>query len=181
MFDNNNPFNLSLSDMGFGSETIGLEYDFISTMLQNPLLDMTDNLNNAATSAPTTTATTAAPLHLSTVSMQQMINPDLNNNVFHVNSIPTTSSSNNFFTSNTSSPYLQHPVTPIPQTKPSPLADSPTIVTTKRTSNASTTSTSTVGRRKGFGSTPEEAYISVRKPFNYAEGFHYLIQYVREK
>lgn len=163
--------------MGFGSATIGLEYDFISTMLQNPLLDMTDNLNNA-----TSSTTTAAPLHLSTVSMQQMMNHDLNNNVFHINNnIPTPTTSAAFF-NNTSSPYLQQPVTPIPQNKPSPLADSPTLITTaKRASNASTTSTATIGRRKGHGNTPEEAYTGVRKPFNYAEGFHYLIQYVREK
>ena len=29
--------------------------------------------------------------------------------------------------------------------------------------------------------TPEAVYNGVRRPFNYAEGFHYLIQYVREK
>jgi hypothetical protein len=37
------------------------------------------------------------------------------------------------------------------------------------------------GRRKGVGNTPDEVYASVKKPFNYAEGFHYLIQYFKER
>ncbi|KAI9363705.1 hypothetical protein BD770DRAFT_314777 [Pilaira anomala] len=42
-----------------------------------------------------------------------------------------------------------------------------------------TKSTLSTSRRKGNnGNTPEAVYNSVRKPFNYAEGFHYLIQYV---
>ncbi|KAI8969352.1 hypothetical protein BDF20DRAFT_991129 [Mycotypha africana] len=49
------------------------------------------------------------------------------------------------------------------------------VVTNNDTSNVRT-------RRKGNnGNTPEAVYNSVNRPFNYAEGFHYLIQYVREK
>ncbi|ORX54988.1 hypothetical protein DM01DRAFT_1407043 [Hesseltinella vesiculosa] len=36
-------------------------------------------------------------------------------------------------------------------------------------------------RKHSSINTPEQVYNSVRKPFNYAEGFHYLIQYVRQK
>ncbi|KAI9316846.1 hypothetical protein BX666DRAFT_1858376 [Dichotomocladium elegans] len=35
------------------------------------------------------------------------------------------------------------------------------------------------GRRKQH--TPETVYMNVKRPFNYAEGFHYLIEYVKEK
>ncbi|KAI7850681.1 hypothetical protein BDC45DRAFT_446551 [Circinella umbellata] len=36
-------------------------------------------------------------------------------------------------------------------------------------------------KQSNYDKTPEAVYNGVRRPFNYAEGFHYLIQYVREK
>ena len=60
--------------------------------------------------------------------------------------------------------------------------------TMKRDSTSSASSNNTLtkvnanSRRKGNnGNTPEAVYNSVRRPFNYAEGFHYLIQYVTDK
>ncbi|KAI9490257.1 hypothetical protein BDB00DRAFT_838972 [Zychaea mexicana] len=38
-----------------------------------------------------------------------------------------------------------------------------------------------VKRRKGVGNTPEEAYTIIKGPFNYAEGYHYLFQHVRQR
>ncbi|KAG2217604.1 hypothetical protein INT45_001766 [Circinella minor] len=38
-----------------------------------------------------------------------------------------------------------------------------------------------IKRRKGVGNTPEETYTKIRGPFNYAEGYHYLIQHVRQR
>lgn len=35
--------------------------------------------------------------------------------------------------------------------------------------------------RKGVGMTPEEIYARVKTPFNYAEGYHYLFQHVRQR
>lgn len=63
-----------------------------------------------------------------------------------------------YYNMNQTSPFLQQPV----------------IKEEKRLSNASSTS-----KRKSY--TPEEAYTSVKRPFNYAEGFHYLIRYVTDK
>lgn len=57
----------------------------------------------------------------------------------------------------------------------SPFLQPPMIKEEKRLSNASSTSS----KRKSY--TPEEAYTSVKRPFNYAEGFHYLIRYVTDK
>jgi len=52
----------------------------------------------------------------------------------------------------------------------------------KRDSTSSSTSTKSTSRRKGnCGNTPEAVYNSVKRPFNYAEGFHYLIQYVTDR
>lgn len=36
-------------------------------------------------------------------------------------------------------------------------------------------------RRKGVGSTPEEIYSRVQRPYNYAESYHYLIEYVKHR
>lgn len=36
-------------------------------------------------------------------------------------------------------------------------------------------------RRRNQLITPEMAYASVKKPFSYADGYHYLINYVRQK
>ncbi|KAI9360099.1 hypothetical protein BD770DRAFT_384863 [Pilaira anomala] len=38
-----------------------------------------------------------------------------------------------------------------------------------------------IRRRKGIGNTPEEIYARVQKPYNYAESYHYLIQYVKHR
>ena len=37
------------------------------------------------------------------------------------------------------------------------------------------------GKRKVFKNTPESIYATVTKPFSYIEGFHYLVNYVRER
>ncbi|KAI7905045.1 uncharacterized protein BX663DRAFT_430673 [Cokeromyces recurvatus] len=53
---------------------------------------------------------------------------------------------------------------------------------TSSTNTSASTKLTTNSKRKGnYGNTPEAVYSSVKKPFNYAEGFHYLIQYVTEK
>ncbi|GAN02707.1 hypothetical PAS domain protein [Mucor ambiguus] len=36
-------------------------------------------------------------------------------------------------------------------------------------------------RRKGIGSTPEEVYARVQRPYNYAESYHFLIEYVKHR
>ncbi|KAL9542123.1 hypothetical protein PS6_009956 [Mucor atramentarius] len=36
-------------------------------------------------------------------------------------------------------------------------------------------------RRKGVGGTPEEVYSRVQRPYNYAESYHFLIEYVKHR
>ncbi|KAL9559705.1 hypothetical protein MBANPS3_000275 [Mucor bainieri] len=169
-------FDFALSDLNFGSTTIGLEYGFLGNMLQNPLLDL--DTTATATSAPTTTA----PMHLSTIGMQQM----MANNGYSSSMSPASSTTTSVpFYDMTFSSQMQHqqqqqqPITPN-HSRSSPLSDSTSMLAMKRPSNASST-TSASGRRKGYGNTPEETYTGVKRPFNYAEGFHYLIQHVRDK
>jgi hypothetical protein len=36
-------------------------------------------------------------------------------------------------------------------------------------------------RRKGVGNTPQEIYARVQRPYNYAESYHHLIEYVKQR
>jgi hypothetical protein len=45
----------------------------------------------------------------------------------------------------------------------------------------SPSSSSIIKRRKGIGNTPEEIYTRVTRPYSYAESYHYLIQYVKQR
>lgn len=60
--------------------------------------------------------------------------------------------------------------------------DSTSSTASSQTSNLTKSNINNSSRRKGNnGNTPEAVYNSVKKPFNYAEGFHYLIQYVTDR
>ncbi|KAI9362590.1 hypothetical protein BD770DRAFT_359325 [Pilaira anomala] len=163
LYPNQQIFDFSLTDLDFGSETVGLEYGFLGNMLQNPL-----EQENGSTTVTTSEAT---PIHLSMMDQQQQM------------------TFQNFYAS---SPFIQHqqssPVTSTPLSKRLSSPHSESSVTTMMPLNSPFTGTinkrnsaTFTGRRKGYGNTPEEAYTSVKKPFNYAEGFHYLIQYVRDR
>ncbi|KAF9436172.1 Transcriptional regulator of nonfermentable carbon utilization [Entomortierella beljakovae] len=42
-------------------------------------------------------------------------------------------------------------------------------------------STTKIGKRKFPSNTPENVYANTKQPFNYTDGFHYLLRYVRER
>ena len=75
----------------------------------------------------------------------------------------------------TSTPVASSPTS---QSNVSPLS-SPSTTKRHNASISSAGSNGIVPRRKI--NTPETVYLGVRRPFNYAEGFHYLIEYVKEK
>ncbi|KAG2224083.1 hypothetical protein INT45_004964 [Circinella minor] len=82
-------------------------------------------------------------------------------------------SPNNFTITTTpvaSSPTSQSNISP---------SSSPSATKRHNASISSAGSNGIVPRRKL--NTPETVYLGVRRPFNYAEGFHYLIEYVKEK
>lgn len=106
--DNCTLFNFSLNDLGFGSETAGLEYGVLGNMIPDKQ-DFSPIFSFQSSSSPATTPTSQQPS-----SIQQKSTPKRDNH-----------------------------------------------------------------RRKSRNT--ENVYNSVQKPFNYAEGFHYLIQYVTEK
>ncbi|KAI8983047.1 hypothetical protein BDB01DRAFT_792195 [Pilobolus umbonatus] len=73
-----------------------------------------------------------------------------------------------------------------PQPSPHTHLYSPSSQTPQKGDSIASTPSSSAStvytRRKGNnGSTPEAVYNSIHQPFNYAEGYHYLIQYVTDK
>ncbi|ORZ25539.1 hypothetical protein BCR42DRAFT_400373 [Absidia repens] len=230
--DTSQLLNFSLADLGFGSETAGLEYGVIGNMLQTPLdlmsgatavtssspssastsittptsmvgnghmISTTSSATSmASTHSPHTTTTPAPAQHshidsmISSSSTSIAFNPAATTSAsfssngpysFSASMSPTKnmllnrqqSHSNNW--ANTSSPPNEH------HSHPHHLNGNmkrESVVSTSNNNNATPTSSSS--RRKGSnGNTPEQVYNSVRKPFNYAEGFHYLIQYVKQR
>jgi hypothetical protein len=53
--------------------------------------------------------------------------------------------------------------------------------TSPRISSTVDYSNKVMKRRKGIGNTPQEIYARVQRPYNYAESYHYLIQYVKHR
>ncbi|KAG0354051.1 hypothetical protein BC939DRAFT_86877 [Gamsiella multidivaricata] len=52
---------------------------------------------------------------------------------------------------------------------------------TNSTSSFQHTSAARVSKRKFPSNTPENVYANTKQPFNYTDGFHYLLRYVRER
>ncbi|KAI9494284.1 hypothetical protein BDB00DRAFT_319203 [Zychaea mexicana] len=226
--------NFSLADLGFGSETAGLEYGIIGNMLQNPLTDLQTAATTTATSSTatattinghsmpttstptltttTTTTTTSGTNHVASAvaaaaaaagqqQQQQQTFPYAPaqfSTLLPMTSSPspttTTTATNNHSNNHNvgvAAANGSNSMTPPSENKASP--GPPTIM--KRDSVSSAGSQPTTGAAGGSSSnnnnikrkhsnhdkTPEAVYNNVRRPFNYAEGFHYLIQYVREK
>ncbi|KAL0079979.1 Zn(2)-C6 fungal-specific transcription factor [Phycomyces blakesleeanus] len=177
-------FNFSLADIEFGSETAGLEYGFIGNMLQTPL---DGALMGHTTPLPSpTTSSVNHPL----TPFQPSPNDEQNRSSTIFDPNPTQLTYFPFATPPTPISFAHSSLlgNPSRMTTASPVntvnsgQQSPSVSRPLKTKRDSSTSSVTSGRRKGnSGDTPEAVYSSVRRPFNYAEGFHYLIAYVKEK
>ncbi|KAF9190923.1 Transcriptional regulator of nonfermentable carbon utilization [Haplosporangium sp. Z 767] len=183
--DPNALFNFPMSsDYGFGSEAVNLEYSIISTMLSSPTselnpmsdLSMVENwqrqgsldamatlANNnqlqkalAAQGAAVAAAAAAAGTGTGTGSTATLNNARPNHN-----------NANNAVANNTGAGLL-----------------GPSAPTTNSTSTAPAfphTGSARVSKRKFPSNTPENVYANTKQPFNYTDGFHYLLRYVRER
>ncbi|GAB5589272.1 Transcriptional regulator of nonfermentable carbon utilization [Umbelopsis nana] len=192
ILDESQMFAFPLANYGFGSETANLEYSILSNMLQSP---------SEVLKAPQTNSNFAQPLisrglpdeESSIVSSAQSSNVSTpiaglwpttsmpnGSPVQEATGSPTVTTSTNPFINNsgllmqatTSSPEMQqHQPQPAKQfAKPLPRL--------KRDSGSERFG----GRRKGnVGNTPEAVYSNVKRPFSYAEGYHYLISFVKER
>ncbi|KAF9558047.1 Transcriptional regulator of nonfermentable carbon utilization, partial [Mortierella alpina] len=148
-------------DYGFGSEAISLEYSILSTMLSSPtteLQSMTSELSMVENWQRQGTLEAMANTLQQQRRLQQLSPQQLqNNNIINNNNI--SSSSNN----NTSGLSANG------------------IFGKNNGSSLQTNGGSRVSKRKFPSNTPENVYANTKQPFNYTDGFHYLLRYVRER
>ncbi|KAH8556006.1 hypothetical protein BGW37DRAFT_511694 [Umbelopsis sp. PMI_123] len=162
-----------------GTNTPPLEQGFInghilSNMLQaptDPLMSrpLTDEESSVATQPSTTVSTPITALWPHTA----MPN---GSPVQEATGSPTTA--NPFINS---SGLLMQSTTSSPEIQQSQVANTAFAKPLPRVKRDSTTER-LGGRRKGnVGNTPEAVYANVKRPFSYAEGYHYLISFVKER
>ncbi|KAI9365809.1 hypothetical protein BD770DRAFT_356699 [Pilaira anomala] len=203
--DNNNTNNTMLPienfNYGFGSNATNLEYSILSNMLGSPLVNPANVINSsspAQTSAevlnniwsqqsPVIESVTtpvsiirgepsylSSPTHLVSTPTSTYINSNNNNNNNHNNnnnnkrSVPSISSST-IGTSQVSASGVS---------TLSAYGDGAVVA---KVASPVTSSTGPTVRRRNQIITPEMAYASATKPFSYADGYHYLINYVKSR
>lgn len=154
------------NNYGFGSESANLEYGILSNMLQ---------LNGALEpSSMPYFSSAAAPFNLAAQQSSDsggniLSSSSSRSNADSMPSLPTSTPTPTIHNvSSSSSMYSLQPA-------PAPIFSSSTPSPSKDSVNK------VIKRRKGVGNTPEETYNRVKAPFNYAEGYHYLFQHVRQR
>ncbi|KAI8991696.1 hypothetical protein BDF20DRAFT_845875 [Mycotypha africana] len=169
---------------GFRSDTVRQQYNTISNLI--PFLD--SNRNTTTTTNNTNTGNDAnniyePPTMMDTFSQQSqplalnwasLIDP----NALIMNNIQSATNSP------ISTPPLQpRTIVTSGASTPSQLSQSwqPPQSAASETVNDQQQQQVLLKRRKGVGNTPHEVYARVNKPYNYAESYHHLIEYVRQK
>ncbi|KAI1304444.1 Transcriptional regulator of nonfermentable carbon utilization [Mortierella claussenii] len=197
------------SDYGFGSEAVNLEYSIISTMLSsptaelNPISDMSivenwqrqgsleamasmansNQLQKAlaaqGAAAAAAAAVAAAGSGTSTGVSGTMANSiapahntvNANNNNTNTNSHSNSNNNNSAANSSSASNNVAAGL----------LGPGTSATNTNTTSTFQQPSVPRVSKRKFPSNTPENVYANTKQPFNYTDGFHYLLRYVRER
>lgn len=157
-----NSFNFSLGDLDFGSEMAGLEYGFIGDMVQT-------------TQPPSSSSTTVVPSSSTLLTSWNTSTSFTNHPGSTIDiSYPTGYSTSTPLPGSFKPPsplHISHqPISPTPTSKPDL---SPSFSLPQQRS-----------RQKHKEVIPKQPTLPIAnqdKPFNYADGFHYLIQYVKEK
>lgn len=148
------------NDFGFGSNTTNLEYGMISSMIPSNMIDYNSSNRQSMQQQQQQEYSNWLPQPRPQQQPQQQNQPRMMD-------------SNTMILNNTSGSG---------NTSPS-LSSSTTTVTTPAIAStaAVTTPIKVMKRRKGVGTTPEDVYTRVQRPYNYAESYHYLIQYVKQR
>ncbi|KAG0372251.1 Transcriptional regulator of nonfermentable carbon utilization [Mortierella sp. AD032] len=209
--DANALFNFPMnSDYGFGSEAVNLEYSIISTMLSSPTaelnpmsdLSMVENwqrqgsleamanlansnqLQKALAAQGAAAAAAAASVgpgpgsgasgsnggltNAGTANLANGTSGNNNHNSSNNTGNNTANNNNNSSTVNSATIGLLGPGAPAPNNAAAPSVFHPPGV-------------ARVSKRKFPSNTPENVYANTKQPFNYTDGFHYLLRYVRER
>ncbi|KAG2173945.1 hypothetical protein INT44_000058 [Umbelopsis vinacea] len=185
LLDESQIFGFPLANYGFGSETANLEYSILSNMLQAPtdvLKSQTNNFAQPLMSRPLADDESSVTQPSSSVSTP--ITAALWPTTSMPNGSPVQEATGSPTTANpfiNSSGLLMQSTTSSPEIQQSQVANAAFAKPLPRVKRDST-SERFGGRRKGnVGNTPEAVYANVKRPFSYAEGYHYLISFVKER
>ncbi|KAI8598850.1 hypothetical protein EDD21DRAFT_176157 [Dissophora ornata] len=195
--DTNALFNFPMSaDYGFGSEAVNLEYSIISTMLSSPTaelspmsdlsiveswqrqgsLDAMANManNNQLQKALAAQSAAAAAASASSNGAVGAGTPTTSGAMSN-GGVPAHHNGNN--TSNITNNSSAGLLSPVNGGGAAPTANG----AGNTTSTFQHPSAARVSKRKFPSNTPENVYANTKQPFNYTDGFHYLLRYVRER
>jgi hypothetical protein len=185
LLDESQIFGFPLANYGFGSETANLEYSILSNMLQAPtdvLKTQTNNFAQPLMSRPLTDEESSVATQPSTTVSTPIT--ALWPHTAMPNGSPVQEATGSPTTANpfiNSSGLLMQSTTSSPEIQQSQVANTAFAKPLPRVKRDSTTER-LGGRRKGnVGNTPEAVYANVKRPFSYAEGYHYLISFVKER
>jgi hypothetical protein len=205
-----NIMNLDNYNYGFGSNAANLEYSILSNMLGSPIttdpsrqsqqqqqINSADVLGNiwphqqspiidSVASTPMgmiragDTSFLASPTQLVNTPTSNYISnaTNSNNNVNSMNTTTGTSSNNKHVTSIASSTMDTSQISASGVSTLSAYGDGAVVA---NVASPVTASTGPSIRRRNQIITPEMAYASATKPFSYADGYHYLINYVKTR
>jgi len=178
------------SDYGFGSEAVNLEYSILSTMLSSPtaeLSPMSDlsivenwqrqgSLDAMASLANSNQLQKALAAQSAVAAVAAATGAGAGGSVQSGAGTGTLANggangSINNGTSMTGAAGLLGPGNGAASTSNNPA----------NTSAFAHTGTTRVSKRKFPSNTPENVYANTKQPFNYTDGFHYLLRYVRDR
>ncbi|CAO3619364.1 unnamed protein product [Mucor hiemalis] len=166
---------------GFGSNTTNLEYSILSNMLNSPMTEST-SVMTASTSPMQSTIVNDA---LRSIWSHQSPTVDNNttylsspNNINQVLPVANPNDISNNITSVSSSTMGASEISASGISTLSAYGDGAVVA---KVASPVTASTGPFVRRKNQIVTPAMVYTSTVKPYSYAEGYHYLIDYVKSK
>ncbi|KAF9167302.1 Transcriptional regulator of nonfermentable carbon utilization [Mortierella sp. AD010] len=152
---NNNSVNTTtIPDHGFGSEAINLEYSILSTMLSSPtaeLQSMTSELSMVENWQRQGALEAMANSLQQQHQHQHQLQSHIQRSTLALQQQQQQHYSNNSNNNGSSNGTVSH------------------------------TGAARVSKRKFPSNTPENVYANTKQPFNYTDGFHYLLRYVRER
>ncbi|KAG0202455.1 Transcriptional regulator of nonfermentable carbon utilization [Mortierella sp. GBA30] len=155
--------------------------DAMASMANSNQLQKALAAQGAAAAAATTNsstgsgvATTGTPNNLNTSGNN---NNNHSNNHNHNHSHNNNSSNTNATTGNNGNTGLLSTANPTT----GPVTTTTTATASFQHHTGAATAATRVSKRKFPSNTPENVYANTKQPFNYTDGFHYLLRYVRER
>ncbi|KAF8980506.1 Transcriptional regulator of nonfermentable carbon utilization [Entomortierella lignicola] len=145
----------SIPDHGFGSEAINLEYSILSTMLSSPTAEL-QSMTSELSMVENWQRQGALEAMANSLQQQHQHQHQLQN-------------------------HLQRSTLALQQQLQQQQANNSNNNNNNSNGTAIAAATTRVSKRKFPSNTPENVYANTKQPFNYTDGFHYLLRYVREK